>query len=168
MQPALNAAPRHASPTVLPLPSARPPAAPAQGLAARQVTILQMPQTLCRAVYGTCLTGVMAAGSAAAFLFGAQSGQDPEGEYTANQLGTMGVTLGFGAFVTAGATVQAVRSAFTEERAALIQDAEVHESPTEVDGQPVWAEHDLEAAHPNAIESASSRPPSPEGGEIEL
>ena len=97
------------------------PAEPVQGLAARRVTILQMPRTLCRLTYGIFTTTAMAAGSAACFILGARASQDPESRLMGEQLRGMGAVAGLGAFTSLGATIVSVRQAYDEERAALAE-----------------------------------------------
>ncbi|MEY2618514.1 MAG: hypothetical protein RL522_1516 [Pseudomonadota bacterium] len=103
-----------------PVAPAQPPE-PLQGLAARRVTILQMPRTLCRLTYGIFTTTAMAAGSAACYILGARASQDPESRLMGEQLRVLGAVAGLGAFTSLGATIVSVRQAYDEERAALAE-----------------------------------------------
>jgi len=166
--------PRHHAELPLAAP-AEQPAAPAQGLAARRVALLQMPRTLCRLAYGAFTTGTLAAGSAALSVLGAQARQDPQSEMLGQQMQGLGAILGLGAFTSLCATVSAVRQAYDAERAALpprppavvIEEEEaggpLHEvGPSRAEGEPSQAEG--ESLEPGAP-GQGGRPPSPESRE---
>ncbi len=100
-------------------PPAAQPAAPVQGLAARRVTLLQMPRTLCRLAYGAFTTGTLTAGTAALWVLGAQAMQDPESRLLGESIQLAATTLGHVAFASLCATACAAGQAYAEERAAL-------------------------------------------------
>ncbi len=154
------------------------PAEPVQGLAARRVTILQMPRTLCRLTYGIFTTTAMAAGSAACFILGARASQDPESRLMGEQLRNMSAVAGLGAFTSLGATIASVRQAYADERAALDErrpaaaidaraqgavalagDEEAESSRAE--GQPAFGAAGRESRAPTPEPGERSRSPSP-------
>lgn len=148
---------RHAA--VHPLPAQRPPAEPAQGLAARRVSILQMPQTLCSLAYAVASTGIMAAGSAACFVLGNQASGNPESEYMARDLQNLGASLAFGTFATAGATIRAVQNTYADERQEL---AEAREQEVQAIQMEAGALGEREASVEGGDESRNSQPGAPD------
>lgn len=161
----------HLPPRPAELPLATPaeqPAAPAQGLAARRVTLLQMPRTLCRLAYGAFTTGTLAAGSAALSVLGAQARQDPESELMGQQMQGLGAVLGLGAFTSLCATISAVRQAYDAERAALAPQPPAEVIEEEVAGSPLQeVEHSRAEGEPlePGAPDRDVRPPSPKSRE---
>ncbi|MFY8102987.1 MAG: hypothetical protein ACOVK6_02725 [Ramlibacter sp.] len=159
MLPTVSTAPMRPA-TVDPLPAQRPPAEPAQGLAARRVSILQMPQTLCSLAYAVASTGIMAAGSAACFILGNQARGNPESEYMGRALQNLGASLAFGTFFTAGATIRAVQNAYADERQAL---AGAREPGVQAIQMEDGALDEREASVEGEDESQNSQPGAPDG-----
>lgn len=158
MLPTVSTAPmRHTA--VHPLPAQRLPAAPAQGLAARRVSILQMPQTLCKLAYAVASTGIMAAGSAACLVLGNQARGNPESEYMGRDLQNLGASLVFGTFVTAGAAIRAVQNTYADERQEL---AEAREQEVQAIQMEAGALGEREVSGEGEDESRNSQPGAPD------